>query len=85
MAETEPLFAIEAGMTALKWLVAGYGYEVTGEDVRSAYTNTMKAAETARRGPETFKRIRKLVAGEVYGERFVSKILGLTLGLNQRV
>ena len=84
MAETEPLFAIEAGMTALKWLVAGYGYEVTGDDVRSAYSNTMKAAETARRVPETFERICTMVAGEVYGERFVSKILGLTLGLNQR-
>lgn len=79
MAETEPLFAIEAGMTALKWLVKGYGYEVTGEDVTSAYSNTMKAAETARRMPETLERIRTLVAGEVYGERFVSKILGNTL------
>lgn len=85
MAETEPLFAIEAGMTALKWLVAGYGYEVTGEDVRSAYSYTMKAAEVARRKPETFERICTLVAGEVYGERFVTKILELTLGLNQRV
>jgi hypothetical protein len=85
MAESESLFAIEAGMTALKWLVAGYGYDVTSDDVRSAYTNTMKAAETARCGPETFERIRTLVAGEVYGERFVTKILGLTLGLNQRV
>ena len=33
LAENEPLFAIEAGMTALKWLVAGYGYDVTGADV----------------------------------------------------
>ena len=85
MAEIEPLFAIEAGMTALKWLVAGYGYEVTGEDVRSAYSNTMKAAETALCKPETLERIRTLVAGEVYGERFVTKILGPTLGLNRRV
>ncbi len=84
MAETEPLFAVEAGMTALKWLVAGYGYDVTSEDVMSAYANTMKAAEAAQRQPETFERIRTLVAGEVYGERFVAKILGLTLGLNQR-
>lgn len=85
MAESEPLFAIEAGMTALKWLVAGYGYDVTGADVMSAYSNTIKAAEVARRKSETYERIRTLVAGEVYGDRFVSKILGLTLGLNQRV
>jgi len=44
----------------------------------------MKAAEIAQRKSETYERIRMLVAGEVYGERFVSKILGLTLGLNQR-
>jgi hypothetical protein len=84
MAETEPLFALEAGITALKWLVAGYGYEVTGDDVRSAYSHTMKAAEVAQLKNETFERIRTLVADEVYGERFVTKILGLTLGLISR-
>lgn len=84
MAETEPLFALEAGITALKWLVAGYGYEVTGDDVRSAYSHTMKAAEVAQLKNETFERIRTLVADEVYGERFVTKILGLTLGLSRR-
>jgi hypothetical protein len=85
MAETVPHFAIEAGMTALKWLVAGYGYDVTGEDVKSAYSYTMQAAETAGRKSETIERIRTLVAGEVYGDRLVTKVLGLALGLNQRV
>jgi hypothetical protein len=37
MAATEPQFALEAGMTALRWLVAGYGYEITSVDVREAY------------------------------------------------
>ena len=81
LAETEPLFAMEAGMTALRWLVAGYGYDVIGEDVRSAYVQTMKAAEAAGQTAQTFERIRTLVAGEVYGERFVTMILGPTLGL----
>jgi hypothetical protein len=85
MAETEPLFAVESGITALKWLVAGYGYEVTGEDVLSAFSFTMKAAEAAGQKPETFERIRTMVAGEVYDDRFVTKILGSTLGLNQRI
>jgi hypothetical protein len=67
MAETEPRFALEAGMAALKWLVAGYGYDVTAEDVRSAYSYTLEAAETAERKPETLVRIRTLVAGEVSG------------------
>jgi hypothetical protein len=84
MAENEPLFALEIGITALKWLVAGYGYEVTGDDVGSVYSHTMKAADVAQLKNETFERIRTLVAGEVFGERFVTKILGPTLGLSRR-
>ena len=34
-------------MAALRWLVEGHGYEVTGTDVWAAYTHTMKAAEKA--------------------------------------
>ncbi len=83
MAATEPRFAVEAGMAALRWLVEGYGYEISGMDVRAAYDHTMKAAENAGCRPETLERIRKLVAGEVYGERFITKILGQELGLNQ--
>jgi hypothetical protein len=83
MAENDSLFAVEIGITAFKWLVAGYGYDVTGDDVRSVYSHTMRAAEVAQLKNETFERIRTLVAGEVYGERFVTKILGLTLGLSR--
>ena len=81
MAETEPRFAVEAGVAALRWLVEGYGYEVTGLDVRAAYDCTMKAAENLGCRPETFQRIRELVAGENFGERFVTRILGHELGL----
>ena len=37
--------ALEAGMAALHWLVAGYGYDVTAADVLDAYTHTLAAAE----------------------------------------
>jgi hypothetical protein len=82
MGESEPLFAIEAGMTALKWLVAGYGYDVTSADVMSAYQYTMKASESCQLADETYQRIRTLVAGEPPGERFVSMVLGRSLGLS---
>jgi hypothetical protein len=59
----------------------GYGYEITGRDVWAAYQHTMKAAENAGCKPETLERIRKLVADEVFGERFVNKVLGRELGL----
>ena len=81
MAETEPRFAVEAGVAALRWLVEGYGFEITGLDVQAAYDYTMKAAENAGCKSETFERICELVAGENFGEHFVTRILGHELGL----
>ena len=76
-----PAFALEAGLAALRWLVDGHGYEITGADVWGAYANTMKAAEKAGRAVETREHVRRLVAGETFGERFVTRILGRELGL----
>lgn len=81
-AEKNPTFAIEAGMAALRWLVEGYGYDITGLDVHSAYANTMEAAENAGCADETQQRIRDIVTKETFGERFVTKILGRQLGLS---
>ncbi|MBI2219302.1 MAG: hypothetical protein HYU51_18645 [Candidatus Rokubacteria bacterium] len=74
-------FAVEAGLAALRWLVDGYGYEITSADVWDAYTNTMNAAEKLGRAGEVRGRIRTLVAEETFGERFVRRILGRELGL----
>jgi hypothetical protein len=74
-------FAIEAGLAALGWLASGYGYEVTGADVWSAYTHTMEAAARAGITEATRERIRSLVAAETFGERFVNRVLGRELGL----
>jgi hypothetical protein len=81
LAGAQPAFAVRAGLLALHWLVQGYGYEITGADVWAAYAETMKAAERAGGVAETRERIRQLVAGETFGERFVTKILGRELGL----
>jgi hypothetical protein len=80
-AEKEPAFAVSAGLLALHWLVQGYGYEITGADVWAAYNATMQAAEQQGRAPETRERIRAMVTGETFGERFVTRILGRELGL----
>jgi hypothetical protein len=80
-ADKNPEFATEAGLAALRWLVEGYGYEITGADVWAAYTHTMQAAEKAARAGEMRDGIRTLVASETYGERFVTRILGRELGL----
>src|SRR2546428_578700 len=51
LAERQPGFAVDAGLPALRWLVHGHGYEITGADVwaayQAAYQNVMKAAERA--------------------------------------
>ena len=57
------------------------GERRSGMDVREAYAYAMKAAENAGCRDEAFDRVRKLVAVEVFGERFVTKILGQELGL----
>jgi tetratricopeptide (TPR) repeat protein len=79
--EQNPTFALEAGMAALRWLVEGYGYEITSADVRAAYAHTMKASEHAGIAQETRARIRELVRSETFGERFVTRVLGPDLGL----
>ena len=69
-------------MAALKWLARGYGYEITGADVWSAYLSLTKAAENAGRKDETMERVRVLLEKE--GDSFVSSILGRTLGQSRR-
>lgn len=76
-----PEFAVEAGLAALRWLVEGYGYEITGADVWAAYAATTKAAEAAGRAGEVREQIRTLVANDTSGEGFVRRILGRDLGL----
>jgi hypothetical protein len=78
----KPEFAVEAGLTALHWLVEGYGYEITGLDVLNAYSHTMKAAENAGCAEQTRGRVHDLVSRESFGERFVTKLLGRHLGLS---
>ncbi len=77
-----PTFALEAGMAALRWLIEGYGYEITGLDVLNAYTHTLNAAENAGCAAQTRQRIRDLIARESFGERFVTKVLGRQLALS---
>ena len=80
-AEKQPAFAVGAGVLALHWLVQGYGYDITSVDVWEAYRSTLAAAERQGRALEVKARVRKMVAAEGAGERFVTKVLGRDLGL----
>lgn len=74
-AESDPGFAVGAGLAALRWIAEGHGYEITGLDVRAAYSPTLKAAESMGRIPEVKKEIRKITSmGEE--SNFVATVLG---------
>ncbi len=81
-ADENPAFALEAGLAALRWIVEGYGYEVTGLDVLDTHTYTMRAAENAGRGSETRERVRRLLAGNAPGRDFVAAALDRRVGLS---
>ncbi|HMC80690.1 MAG TPA: hypothetical protein VKO35_09085, partial [Acidimicrobiia bacterium] len=80
LAERQPGFAVDAGLLALRWLVHGHGYEITGADVWAAYQNVMKAAERAGTIAEARECVKQLVAQEKPGG-VVTRVLGAELGL----
>jgi hypothetical protein len=81
-AETQPTFALAAGLAALRWMSIGYGYEITGADVLDAYTATMRAAPAAGVDVERIKaQIRDWVAGPTHSNPFMKSILAHHLAL----
>jgi len=77
--ETRPAFAVGAGLLAMHWLVQGYGYEITGLDVRAAYHATLAAAKKSGQEQEAKERIRRMVVAGTAGRQFVADILGREL------
>lgn len=80
-AETQPAFAVEAGLTSLHWLTRGYGYEITSADVWGAYAETLRAAEGISAVEDTRERIRQLVVNDSSVGQIVTTVLGRILGL----
>jgi hypothetical protein len=73
--DTQPAFAIEAGVTALDWLAQGYGYEVTGGDVWAAYVPAKKAAERLGSVADLRARVCAIVALYSKGDNLVARLL----------
>lgn len=75
-AETQPAFALAAGLAALRWMSTGYGYEITGADVVDAYTATTRVATAAGVDVNRIKaQIRDWVAGPTHSNPFMKSIL----------
>lgn len=81
-AQTNPAFAVEAGLAALRWLVQGYGYEVTALDVRAAYSYTLTAAANAGADGTVRTRIRALFGDPAARSGFVASVIGKEVGLD---
>lgn len=80
-AQASPVFAVEAGLAALRWLVGGYGYEITSLDVRAAYAHTLTAASNACVREATEQRFRSLFNHPTARTGLVADVIGRELGL----
>ena len=78
-ADTEPAFALAAGLVALDWLAQGYGYEVTSADVWAAYLPARSVAERAGGTAALRVRVREIAARYSKGDNFVAHVLRMEM------
>lgn len=75
-----PEFALAAGMTGLRGIANGWGYDITGIDVLDAYTAVMAAARAAGVDEIVVKAdVKALIAASLGGGEFVETVLGRQL------
>jgi hypothetical protein len=79
---SDPDFAVGVGLAALRWISAGYGYELTGADVFMAARYAIEAARNAGRADEVNNRIRAMITeeGSRPGGGPLSMFLGKDIG-----
>lgn len=71
-----PDFAIAAGMTAVRGIANGNGFDITGVDVLDAYAAVMAAAGTAGVDEAVVKAdVRAIIAASLGGGEFVGRAL----------
>ena len=71
-----PEFALAAGMTALRGITNGWGYDITGIDVLDAYAAVRAAAGAAGVDETVVKAdVRALIAANRGGGEFVGRVL----------
>lgn len=74
--ESQPEFAVAAGLASLRWISLGHGYDITGVDVLDAYSAVMKAASSAGADAEQLKvRIRDLLPSTPTGNQLMKTVL----------
>lgn len=77
----QPEFALAAGMTALRGIAKGWGYDITGIDVLDAYAAVMTAAGPAGMDENVAKAdVRALIAAHPDGGQFIQRMVERQLG-----
>jgi tetratricopeptide (TPR) repeat protein len=74
--DKEPRFALGVAMASLHWLSQGWGYEVTGIDVQSAFDYAMKAAEELGLEEQVRRDINKIIDQDRSPGMFLKDVLG---------
>lgn len=59
--QSEPVFAAKAGATALRWLCAGHGYDLVGNEPYQAFDHVMRAADRAGQRAEALQALGSLI------------------------
>jgi hypothetical protein len=81
-AEELPEFALAAGMTALRGIAKGWGYDITGIDVLDAYATVLAAASAAGVAETAVKaEVRAIIASSRSGGEFVERVLARQLAV----
>jgi len=79
--DKNPKFALGVAIASLHWLVEGWGYEITGSDVYSAYEYAMQAAESLGVTDQVKADIVKIVSADNSPGMYVRNILDRHLDL----
>ncbi len=74
-AASKPEFARSVGLAALQWLLRGYGYEPTAQDVVDALNHTLEATRHNGTEADTVRRIQLLVDQHPRAERTIVALL----------
>jgi hypothetical protein len=74
-----PEFALAAGMSGLRGIADGYGYDITGIDVLDAYAAVMQAGAAGVGEAVVNADVRALIAASRGGGEFVGRVLGRQL------
>jgi tetratricopeptide (TPR) repeat protein len=74
--DKEPRFALGVAMASLHWLSQGWGYEITGFDVRAALHYAIEAAQKLGLEEKVRKDIKKKVAQGKSAGMFMKDVLG---------